>query len=342
MGLTNAQYDAVMREYSERQSVNRQLLLARREEIAKQIPEITDIDRQIAGLSMEFALSALERGGPENSPAGFDRQQEEPHSTARLSSLISQLSQRKKDLLTNAGYAADYLEPIYNCADCQDTGYIGPEKCRCFSNAVIKLLYARTNAKNIRKDETFETFSLEKYAHNFKDSQTGKSSYDQMKDILKIAREFVDNFDANRTVKNLLFYGDTGLGKSFLANCIANELTKSCHSVICLSSIELFDICSRNEFDKDEDTGELVREISDCDLLIIDDLGTELSNNFTNSRLFYYINDRILKDKSTVISTNLTPDKLMARYSDRIFSRIVHSYKMLKFFGNNIRLGAFF
>ncbi len=342
MGLTNAQYDAVMREYSERQSANRQLLLSRREEIAKQIPELTDIDRQIAELSMEFALSALEGDVFENASSGFARQPKGTHSTTKLSGLISELSHRKKELLTDAGYAADYLEPVYNCADCQDTGYIGSEKCHCFSNAVTKLLYERTNAKNICRDDTFQAFSLEKYSHDFKDSNTGKSSYDQMKDILKIAREFVDKFDADRTVKNLLFYGDTGLGKTFLANCIANELTKSCHSVICLSSIELFNICSRNEFDKDEDTNELVREISDCDLLIIDDLGTELSNSFINSRLFYYINDRILKDKSTIISTNLTPDKLMARYSDRIFSRIVHSYKMLKFFGNNIRLSTFF
>lgn len=340
MGLTNAQYDAVMREYSERQSANRELLLSRREEIAERIPEITDIDRQIAEISMEFALSALENSTFEN-PAGSGAQTDIQYSTGKLSSFISQLSQKKKDLLTDAGYAADYLEPVYDCADCHDTGYIGNEKCHCFNNAVTKLLYARTNAKNIRREETFQTFSLEAYSHDFKDSHTGRSSYDQMESILKIAREFVDNFDGSRTVKNLLFYGDTGLGKTFLANCIANELTKSCHSVICLSSIELFDICSRNEFDKDEDTGELLREITDCDLLIIDDLGTELSNSFTNSRLFYFINDRILKDKSTVISTNLTPDILMARYSDRIFSRIVHSYKILKFFGNNIRLGVF-
>lgn len=335
MGLTNSQYDAIMREYSERQSANRQLLLARREEIAKHIPEITDIDRQIAECSMEFAAAAL----GENVSA--DNQPEKYFSAADLSRSISQLSLRKKELLAAAGYPENYLEPIYDCADCQDTGYIDNEKCRCFNKAVTKLLYARTNAKNICKDETFETFSLEKYSRELKDAGTGWSSYDQMKSILEIARKFAENFDTGTAVKNLLFYGDTGLGKTFLANCIANELMKSCHSVICLSAIELFDICSRNEFGKDEDTDELVREISDCDLLIIDDLGTELSNSFTNSRLFYFINGRILKDKSTVISTNLTPDKLMARYSDRIFSRIIHSYKMLKFFGNNIRLSSF-
>lgn len=333
MGLTNAQYDAIMREYNEIQYANRQLLLSRREEIAKRIPEIDQIDKQIAELSMEFALSAL----GDNS-----LQQAKPSSIPELSSSISRLSSQKKKLLSAAGYPEDYLEPVYRCPDCQDTGYIGSEKCRCFNKAVTELLYARSNAKNIRKEENFGTFSLEKYSHEFKDDKTGRSSYDQMKSILNVAHEFVNNFNSNTAVKNLLFYGDTGLGKTFLANCIANELTKSCHSVICLSAIELFNTYSRNEFNKDSDTDELVREITDCDLLIIDDLGTELSNSYTNSRLFYYINDRILKDKSTIISTNLTPDKLMERYSDRIFSRIIHSYKTLKFFGNNIRLAHFY
>ncbi|MCM1466837.1 MAG: ATP-binding protein [Alistipes sp.] len=328
MGLTNSQYDAIMREYSEKQAANRQLLLSRREEITERIPEIDRIDREIAELSMEFALSALE--GDEKHPP-----------ISELNGSISRLSLRKKELLSAAGYPAGYLEPVYCCPDCKDTGYIDNEKCRCFNKAVTQLLYARSNAKNIRREENFHTFSLDKYSRDFKDAKTGKSSYDQMKDILKVSRGFVENFDAGDAVKNLLFYGDTGLGKTFLANCIANELTKSCHSVICLSAIELFDICSRNEFDKDPDTDEPVREITDCDLLIIDDLGTELTNSFVTSRLFYYINDRILKDKSTVISTNLTPDKLMERYSDRILSRIIHSYKMLKFFGNNIRLDAF-
>ena len=328
MGLTNSQYDAIMREYSEKQSTNRQILLSRREEIAKRVPEIDRIYEKIAALSMEFALSALE--GDKDHP-----------SITELSDSITRLSFLKRERLSEAGYPANYLEPVYHCPDCQDTGYIDNKKCHCFNKAVTELFYARSNAKNIRKEETFRTFSLEKYSHEFKDDKTGRSSYDQMKSILNVAHEFVDNFNGNTAVKNLLFYGNAGLGKTFLANCIANELMKSCHSVICLSAIELFNTYSRNEFNKDSDTDELVREITDCDLLIIDDLGTELSNSFTNSRLFYCINDRILKDKSTIISTNLTPDKLLEQYSERIFSRIIHSYKMLKFFGNNIRLGAF-
>ncbi len=330
MGLTNSQYEAIMRDYSEKQSANRQILLARREEIRKKIPEIDAIDSRIAELSMDYAVFALE-----GSVSGSISSAEE------LRDSISRLSSRKEELLCNAGYPADYLAPVYHCKDCQDTGYVNGEKCRCFHKAITELFYSRSNAKNIRKNETFKTFSLKKYSPEYKDPNTGKSSYDQMKDILKAAHNFVDHFGGKDSVKNLLLYGSAGLGKTFLTNCIANELIESCHSVICLSAIELFNTYSKSEFNKEPGNDELVQEITDCDLLIIDDLGTELTNSFTNSRLFFCINDRILKDKSTIISTNLTLDKLREQYSDRIFSRIIHSYKTLKFFGNNIRLSAF-
>lgn len=330
MGLTNSQYEAIMRDYSEKQSANRQILLSRREEISRRIPQINEIDRQIAGLSMEYASSVLEDGtSPKISSAG------------ELRESISRLSSLKEELLCSAGYPRDYLAPVYHCKDCRDTGYIDGEKCHCFHKAVTELFYSRSNAKNIRKNETFENFSLDNYSAEYKDPNTGKSSYDQMKDILKTAHQFVEHFGEEDSVRNLLLYGSAGLGKTFLTNCIANELIESCHSVIYLSAIELFDTYSRKEFNKNNDNDELVQEITDCDLLIIDDLGTELTNSFTNSRLFFCINDRILKDKSTIISTNLTLDKLREQYSDRIFSRIIHSYKTLKFFGHNIRLSAF-
>lgn len=330
MGLTNSQYEAIMRDYSEKQSVNRQLLLSRREEIRKMIPEIDAIDSRIAELSMEYAISALDGG----TSSGIS-------SAGELRKTISRLSRKKDELLCAAGYPIDYLAPVYHCKACQDTGYINGEKCQCFHKAITELFYSRSNAKNIRKDQTFNTFSLEKYSSGYRDPNTGKSSYDQMKDILKTAHNFVDRFGEKDSVRNLLLYGNAGLGKTFLTNCIANELIKSCHSVIYLSAIELFNTYSKSEFNKDTDNDELVQEITDCDLLIIDDLGTELTNSFTNSRLFFCINDRILKDKSTIISTNLTLDKLREQYSDRIFSRIIHSYKTLKFFGKNIRLSAF-
>lgn len=328
MGLSNSQYDAIMRSYSERQSEALRLQRMRRDEITRTIPQIGQIEDEIVSLSMDYAFAAL---GDEKASL----------SIKELQNKITGLSDRKKALLSKHGYAENYLEPVFSCPDCKDTGFIDGEKCHCFKKAVTELFYARSNAKNIRKNETFDTFSLDCYSKTRTDSASSKTAYENMRDILAAAKRFTSEFGQESSVKNLLFYGDTGLGKTFLSNCIANELIKSCHSVIYLSAIELFQTYSKSEFNKDADQSEIAEEITDCDLLIIDDLGTELANSFTNSRLFYCINDRILKDKSTIISTNLTLDKIFEHYSDRIFSRIMHSYKAYKFFGDNIRLSSF-
>ena len=324
MGLTNAQYDAIMRQYSERETSNNRIRMARRAEISQKIPRIAELDSKMASISMEYITDALERHA-DSSPASLN---------LKLSSLIAE----KKKLLQENGYPADYLEPVYTCPDCKDTGFIDGVKCHCFNKAAIEFFYARSNAKNIRKDENFKTFSLDKYSKNYRENPTGKSAYEHMKDVLKTAQDFAANFGKDGSLRNLILYGETGLGKTFLSNCIANELINSCHSVIYLTAIELFQAYSKSEFSNDNDTEDLSQEITDCDLLIIDDLGTELSNKFTNSRLFYCINDRILKDKSTIISTNLSMNQLHEQYSDRIFSRIMYSYRPVKFFGDNIRL----
>lgn len=328
MGLSNSQYDTIMRRYSERQSENKHTQILRKEEISRLIPEYDIIDRSIVDWSMQYATAVL---GGDN--AEFSLKELQQH--------IKSASAQKTSLLLANGYPKDYLDPIYTCPDCKDTGYIDGQKCRCFNKAVTELFYSHSNAKNIRKNETFENFRTDCYSKTYTDKSSGKNSYEHMQNVFDVAYKFTKNFGKEQSVKNLLFYGETGLGKTFLSNCIANELIKSCHSVIYLTAIELFNTYSRSEFNKDSDNSEIVQEITDCDLLIIDDLGTELSNSFTNSRLFYCINDRILKDKSTIISTNLTLDKLSVQYSDRIFSRIMHSYKPLKFFGDNIRLSTF-
>ena len=134
------------------------------------------------------------------------------------------------------------------------------------------------------------------------------------------------------------FYGDTGIGKTFLSNCIAKELLDSRHSVIYFTAFQLFDILSKGVFKRDEEALLSHRNIFDCDLLIIDDLGTELSNSFTTSQLFLCINERILRQKSTIISTNLGMNQLADIYSERVLSRISSNYTLLKLFGADIRI----
>ena len=147
---------------------------------------------------------------------------------------------------------------------------------------------------------------------------------------------FIRQFD--KEFHNLFLYGDTGTGKTFLSNCIAKELLDTGHSVIYFTAFQLFDILEKNKFQKDSKAEASMQHMFDCDLLIVDDLGTELANTFTVSQLFLCLNERILRKKATIISTNLGIDQLSTIYSERIFSRIVSSYTMIKLFGDDIRL----
>ena len=151
-----------------------------------------------------------------------------------------------------------------------------------------------------------------------------------------MAKDFVNSF--GESSRNLFLYGDTGVGKTFLSNCIAKELINRSFSVLYLSAFELFDPLAKSKFDKDEDAAEMNEHIFDCDLLIIDDLGTELPNSFTVSQLFLCINERLVRRKSTIISTNLSLESLVETYSERTFSRITSNYTILKLTGDDIRI----
>lgn len=181
-----------------------------------------------------------------------------------------------------------------------------------------------------------DRFELDYYSSNFIDRLTGKSSLETMKNNVAVCRQFINNFDAEPG--NLLFYGSTGVGKTFLSNCIARELIERAYSVIYFTVAELFEVSARNTFGKDPEAQDVNEYVIDCDLLIIDDLGTELANSFTNSRLFTYLNERILRQKATIISTNLSLDDIKSIYSERIFSRISSNYTMLRFVGDDIRI----
>ena len=147
---------------------------------------------------------------------------------------------------------------------------------------------------------------------------------------MQSCHQFIDDFD--HKPKNLFLYGSTGVGKTFLSNCIAKELLDKGYSVIYFTAFQLFDILSKGVFEKDADAIAAHQNIFDCDLLVIDDLGTELSNSFTTSQLFLCVNERLLRHKSTIISTNLNFNQIVDIYSERTFSRICGEYTMIKLF----------
>ena len=320
MALTNAQYDEIMRGYQSRQLHNRHLTQERLEKAYARLPELKSINESIASLSVEAARKKLE-----GDTQGY----------LVLKEQIENCKKEKQHFLSNAGFSADYFEPVYTCPHCKDTGYVNGEKCSCFKQQIINVVYSQSNIREILKRENFSTFSYEYYSDEKRDPVTGLSALDTVEHAVRKCREFIDDFD--NKPKNLLFYGDTGVGKTFLSNCVANELLEKGYSVIYFTAFQLFDILSKGVFSRDADAIAAHQNIFDCDLLIIDDLGTETSNSFTTSQLFLCVNERILRQKSTIISTNLDLIELKNDYSERTVSRISSNYTVFKLFGDDIR-----
>ena len=207
MPLQNYQYDTIMREYSKTQSQNRRILEERTQEIYEKIPRIREIDEEVATLSARKARALLSG---------------ESSSLEDLKAAISLLSQERNALLVCNSYPEDYLELPYKCPICQDTGYVGSQKCTCFKKAEIELLYTQSNLKEILKKENFDHFSFDYYSDTMKNEATGLTERETALRAYDIARNFVKNFDDS--FENLFLYGDTGVGKTFLSHCIANAL----------------------------------------------------------------------------------------------------------------------
>lgn len=310
-----------MREYGRRQAHHRHLLEDRRAAVYEKLPRLKEIDDAIASQSVRAGRLLLD--GNENAPA-------------LLRERIALLAGERSALLSKAGYPPAYLEPTFDCPDCRDTGYINGRKCRCFKKAEVELLYTQSRLADILEKENFSSFSLEYYSEDILDEKSGDSARKRARHALNVCRDFAEGFDD--TFANLFFYGDTGVGKTFLSHCIAKELLDTAHSVIYFSAQELFEAFADSRFRRAGEEASGTDAIYGCDLLIIDDLGTELTNSFVSSELFLCLNERLTDRRSTIISTNLPLKAFADTYSERIFSRISSSYTMLKLFGQDIRL----
>ncbi len=314
MALTISQYNHIMRQYEERQTRNRHLHEQRLHHIYDTVAGYRALDESVAAYSVAQGKKML---------AGDDGALEE------LRDRLSRLADDRAKLLRQNGYPEDFLQPVYDCPDCGDTGYIDGQKCHCFRQAEIALLYEQSNLRQVLEQENFASLSYEWFEGE------ALSHYRQ---IVEKCKNFSSNF---KTIyQNLFFYGTVGTGKTFLSNCIARECLDMGCSVIYFSAAGLFDMLSRNafRFQNQEEMSALYSDLFQCDLLIIDDLGTEIATALTLSHFFTCINERLLRKKPMIISTNLSLEDCRNRYQDRIFSRITSSFEFCKLTGPDIRM----
>lgn len=313
MGLSNAQYDRIKKIYDNRQLARHYEYERRLSYVNNTIEGYQELSDRISALCVQQAQALMDG---------------DSSALLKMKQSIAHLKEQKEALLLASGLPSDYLQIPYICPDCEDTGYINGDKCHCFKQEALTLLYDKSNLREYLESLDFSMVS-DKY-YEGEDLAHFKDSYQK-------SVNFVNNF--KNDYQNLYFYGTVGSGKSFLSGCIAKSLLQKGHSVIYFSASGLMDVIARHSFNRrqDEDAASAYQDIYDCDLLIIDDLGTESINDFTISQLFTCLNERFLRKKSVIISTNLSLKELRDYYSERIFSRIVGNFLFCKMTGPDIR-----
>ena len=326
MALTNQQYNMLLHQFDEKRRRADFALEERREHIYSEIPRIKEIDDRIAHESIKRAKLAI--SGDRSALDGIDVD------NARLKG-------QKEALLLQHGYPADYLLPHYECSLCGDRGITNGRQCECFKRALTELIYNDSNLSAVLSRENFDNFNYGLFSDfkEDKDPVTSLTPRENIRNAVMTARDFIAHFDTS--FENLLIYGNTGVGKTFLCSCIAKELLDAYRSVVYYSAYRFFNILEQLKFHHENSEGNSdiidAGELTSCDLLILDDLGTELTNSFTVSELYYVLNERSLKSRSTIISTNLSLSDLNHRYTERIFSRLNKDYTFIKILGKDIR-----
>jgi len=328
MGLQNTQYQKLARMYDERRQKDHAAEESRKKEAYAAIPELAEIDQAIITGSIAAAKQLLSGEAENTGTLGVLRKEN------------AQYSARRKELLRTHGYPEDWLEPVYFCPDCRDTGILPDGKhCHCFQQAAADLLFHQSNLSEVLKEENFDHFDLSLFSDTEQDPELGLTPREAMEQALEVIRHFLDCFGSE--YENILLLGNTGVGKTFLANCAASELLSQGYTVVYFSAPALFDLISRNRFGRGSEDyipNEQLEYVYTSDLLILDDLGTELSNAFVSSELYRCINDRHLARRPTLISSNLSWEDLSSRYSERVFSRLASNYRLLTLVGCDIRL----
>lgn len=285
-------------------------------EVVSAYPEFKNITERIAGTGPRIMAVSLGK-------------MLETESIDAIRHEYEQLVILKKQFLVSHGYPTDYCDIKYHCDKCSDTGYVGIDLCECLKKEIVSATLENSGLYSLIANQTFDTFSLDFY--------TGNERF-FMEQNLKILKEFASSFVPAKS-DSYIFIGATGLGKTHLSSAVAQAVIAKGYYVVYESALTLFSDYEEKKFNRNSyyDAEYEFDKYTECDLLLIDDLGCEMTNSFIVSCLYNVINQRMIQHKSTIISTNLPREELRKRYSDRIISRIFGDYKPLVFKGSDIR-----
>ena len=286
----------------------------------EQAPRLREIDRQLR-LTMAKAAQAVFAGGDA----------ERLMAQAKEENLELQ---REREWILDTTFEEGFLDETPICPTCSGTGYVGSTMCECLLELCRQEQKKELTFLSAGR-ESFDQFRLDYYPDRV-DPRTGFSPRAVMERTYQVCRKYAFSF--NMKAGNLLFSGNTGLGKTFLSACIARTVADSGYSVVYESAGHLFQTLEKARFESNEENRAAAAKYSACDLLIVDDLGTELPGQFVTAALYSLVNDRLLEGRPTIISTNLTEEDLVRRYNPQIASRLRGSYRRVAFVGEDIRL----
>lgn len=293
----------------------------RKNEIAERIPEVIEIEQKIVKICISLSMSFLKN---------FDEKSE--LKLNELKNKITELRAQKAELLVQNGYSMDYLEQHFRCSKCKDTGYIGSKRCSCYKQKLIQLYYSSSDLMELLKTNNFDYFNFNYYSSK-KDGNEPDSPRKNMEKIVNGIQNYIQNFSSSND--NYLFFGSSGTGKTFLSHCIAKELLDKGYLIIYKTAEDLIQNLKQVRFNGDEELEDL---ITNCDLLIVDDLGTEQISEFSRMELFNLLNKKLLKHKKMIFSTNFNLEDLFKIYTERITSRLMGDFIQCKFYGEDIRI----
>lgn len=325
----------ILHEYEEKRNKASLKAEKRKTELLAINPRLSEIEEELSKISISTAKAIL-----------ISNTAEKEKLLADLKKKTNTLMKEKATFLKTLSKDSNFLNPQYECKMCKDTGYVlrdgNSSMCTCLKQRIYDIAYNKSNMGNLER-ENFSTFDL-RFFSDKPNKELYKSEISPRQNINLIrekAEEFIKNFD-DPSEKNLLFIGNTGLGKTFLTNCIANEILKQGKTVLYQTAPVMLDTIIDAKFGKENSNINLLENILNVDLLIIDDLGTETVNNYKIEELFTIINTRLLnqnhKITKTIISTNLTAEELFKTYTTRIGSRLAGNYRFLRFFGEDLRM----